>query len=145
MCKNCNIVNLSNFADSSEANLSNAADNTKALGFYRRSSELKNLEDYEGAEKGFLEILNLNINSNLKGKVYFQLGLLKLEDARYKNSLNFMKLAVGHYFSHGMAFTYLYLLFVFLENPKISSNFRHENETYMEQISRANGLVCTFF
>ena len=141
VCQTCNLVSLKHFAKSADTKFFNKENNAKAYDLYRSISKLKNEKLYKKAEKGFLKILNLESDFALKGKIYFQLGLLKLVDNQYEDSLSFMKLAVGYYFTHGMAFAYLYLLSMFLEEPESGTPVRPTRETYMEKISKANGLI----
>ena len=112
-CQNCILTNLKNYADLSIARNS-SEENTEhnPLAEYRLASRLKAEKKWEEARQGFLKALENNHDFALTGKTCFHLGEIELSRKDYKEARKYFELAVQYYYDHGLAFAYLYFLFM---------------------------------
>lgn len=112
-CQKCILTNLKNYADLSIArNSSEENMEHDPLTEYRLASKLKVKKNWREARQGFLKALKNHHDFALTGKTYFHLGEIELHKKDYKEARKYFELAVQYNYEHGLAFTYLYFLFM---------------------------------
>lgn len=120
-CQNCWAMDLKQYSQNCAKLYShpeNGEKNEDPTPLYRSASELKRCNQLKKAQELFTKVLTLKIGPEIKGKTYFHLGEIQLVRKDYTRALSYMKLAVQYLFNHEMAFAYLYLLLMLVENPK---------------------------
>ncbi len=116
-CQTCWIANLKRYSKTCRDSLSGSP-NQEAYPLYLEASSLKNRNKLEESQRLFAKVLDLKPESSLVGKSFFHLGEIKLKEKNYPAAFSSMKSAVQHCFDHKMAFIYLYLLWMLLEEGR---------------------------
>ena len=91
----------------------------EAYPLYLEAGELKNNNQWGKAENNYRTIINETDDPTWKGKAYFHLAEQELRQKNYPKAYELLQLTVKNYYEHQLAFAYLYLLMVIVEeNPE---------------------------
>jgi hypothetical protein len=119
-CQHCILTNLKNYADLSIArNSGEISKGDDPLAIYRLASNLKTEKKWAGARQEFLKSLENHHDFSLKGRAYFHLGEIELNQKDYPEARKYFELAVQYHFEHDLAFAYLYFLVMMDPPPQI--------------------------
>jgi MoaA/NifB/PqqE/SkfB family radical SAM enzyme len=99
----------------------------EAYPLYLEAGELKKNNQWNKAERNYKTIIQKSDDPTWKGKAYFHLAEQKVREKNYPKAYELFQQTVKNYYEHQLAFAYLYLLIMILEeNPKgVSLSLEH--------------------
>ena len=101
--------------------------NFDAFLHYSKAGELKRNNLWAEAEKIYKTIIEKSPDPTWKGKAYFHLAEQKIREKNYPRAYALFQETVKNYYEHQLAFAYLYLLMLILEQNR---NGVHEHAQY---------------
>ena len=111
-------MNPKQYAETCRESLEMPVENeSRVLALYQKASKLKAEGLLQDAGDSFRGLLEAGVRGELKGKVYYHLGEIKVIENDFSQALEYMERSVQYYFDHRKAFACLYLLMAILEVP----------------------------